>query len=214
MIAIIKGDIIASRELTDQNVWLEPLKELLQQWGDTPGDWEVVWGDFFQLEVSNAEEALEKAFQIKALLKKIAPVESGKKLGSIDVRLAIGLGEKAFSGKRISESNGPAFVYAGEKFEQLKKEKINMAVQSHRADFDMEMNLYLKLAGLFMDNWTVSSAEIVALVLEHPKATQQELGAILNIKQSAVSGRWNRAHVEEVLQIENLFRQKIENINQ
>lgn len=214
MVAIIKGDIIASRELTNQNIWLEPLKDLLQQWGDTPGGWEVVWGDFFQLEVANAEEALEKAFQIKALLKKIAPVESGKKMGSIDVRLAIGLGEKTFSGERISESNGPAFVYAGEKFEQLKKEKINMAVQSPRADFDMEMNLYLKLAGLFMDNWTVSSAEIIALVLENPKATQLELGAILNIKQSSVSGRWNRAHVEEVLQIEKLFRQKLEKINQ
>lgn len=209
MIAIIKGDIIASRALRNQNLWLQPLKELLGQWGKSPLDWEVVWGDFFQLEIANAEEALQKAFQIKALLKKIADEGSSKKMGSIDVRLAIGIGEKTFSGKRISESNGPAFVYAGEQFEELKREKINLALQSLWADFDEEMNLYLRLAGLFMDNWTVSSAEIVDLVLQHPEATQKELGTLLNIKQSAVSGRWNRAHVDEVLQVEQIFRQKL-----
>lgn len=214
MTAIIKGDIIASRELTNQDLWLQPLKNLLKQWGNTPEDWEVVWGDFFQLEVANAEEALEKALRIKAMLKKIAPDESTKKIGSIDVRLAIGIGDKTFTGKRISESNGPAFVYAGEKFEQLKKEKINVAVQSPWPDFDMEINLYLRLAGLFMDHWTVSSAEIVDLVLQHPEATQKELGALLNIKQSAVSGRWSRAHVDEVLQIEKIFRQKFEKLTQ
>ncbi|WP_332910804.1 hypothetical protein [Algoriphagus boritolerans] len=35
--------------------------------------------------------------------------------------MAIGIGEKNYSGSKISESNGPAFVFAGEKFDRLKK---------------------------------------------------------------------------------------------
>jgi hypothetical protein len=35
MIAVIKGDIIESRKLADQEKWLSPLKKLFGQWGNT-----------------------------------------------------------------------------------------------------------------------------------------------------------------------------------
>ncbi len=73
-----------------------------------------------------------------------------KKISTIDVRMAIGIGEKTYSGKRVSESNGPAFIYSGEKFETLKKQNINLAIQSPWKDFDKEINLYLKLASTFI----------------------------------------------------------------
>ena len=111
MIAVIKGDIIASRKLINQEVWLQPLKNLLNQWGKTPEQWELVWGDFFQIEIPKAEEALHRALQIKAVIKKIS---------TIDVRMSIGIGEKTFIGSRISESDGRAYVSAGEKFEKRK----------------------------------------------------------------------------------------------
>jgi hypothetical protein len=71
------------------------------------------------------------------------------------------------------------------------------------------MNLYLKLAAIFMDNWSVSSAELVELILENPTRTQAEIGIQLGIKQNSVSGRWNRAHVPELLAVENMFCKKI-----
>jgi hypothetical protein len=49
MIAVIKGDIIASRKIQDPEVWMNPLKALLSKWGDSPKDWELVWGDFFPI---------------------------------------------------------------------------------------------------------------------------------------------------------------------
>ena len=202
MIAVIKGDIIASRKLTNQEEWLEPLKSLLNEWGKTPQQWELVWGDFFQLEITEPEIALKKALKIKALI---------KKSGIIDVRMSIGIGEKTFAGKRISESNGPAFVNAGDKFEKLKKEKINLAIQSPWLELDKEMNLYLKLAGTIMDSWSVSSAELMEIVLQSPEATQQEIGKKLGIKQNSVSGRWSRAKVDEILEIEKIYSQKIKN---
>ena len=42
MIAVLKGGIIASRKLKEQNKWLVPLQSLLNRRGKTPKQWEVV----------------------------------------------------------------------------------------------------------------------------------------------------------------------------
>ena len=94
----------------------------------------------------------------------------------------------------------------------LKKENTNLAIQSPWEAFNDEMNLYLKLAGIFMDRWSVSSAELIEIILETPTINQEEIGKKLGIKQSGVSGRWNRANAEEVLEIEKVFRQKIKKL--
>jgi hypothetical protein len=208
MIAVIKGDIINSRASKDPEKWLKPLKALLEKWGETPRNWELMWGDFFQLEVDRPLEALKIALEIKALIKSIQ-VEENANIGSMDVRMSIGIGKKDYSGSRVSESNGPAFVYSGEKFEKLKKEKITLAVQSPWEDFNEEMNLYLKLASALMDRWSVPSGELVKILLENPDATQDEIGALLGIKQNSVSGRWSRANVDEILAVERIFRKKL-----
>lgn len=212
MIAVVKGDIIASRSLNNQEKWLTPIKTLFNTWGNSPKQWELAWGDSFQVEVSDPENALQRALEIKSIIKKVEPADANKKSSAIDVRMAIGIGAKTYTGERISESNGPAIINSGEKFEKLKKERTNLAIQSPWASFDDEINLYLKLAGIFIDNWSVSSAELVKIVLENPQITQEEIGELLGIKQNSVSGRWNRAHIDEIVQIDNVFRQKIKNL--
>lgn len=209
MIAIITGDIIASRKLVNQEKWLSPLKTLLASWGNNPRDWKLDRGDFFQVEITNIEEVLKKALEIKALIKKVTPVDEHKKISTIDVRLAIGIGEKSYTGESISESNGSAFINSGEKFDVLKKENITMGIKTPWQALDEEMNLYLKLAGTFMDKWSVSSAELMQIILNNPNITQEEIGKRLGIKQNSVSGRWNRANVNELLEVEKIFRKRI-----
>ena len=75
----------------------------------------------------------------------------------MDVRMSIGLGEMTYKAKKISESNGPAFLRSGEVFETLKKQKINLAINSGNAAFDNEINLMLQLCLTFMDNWLTGS---------------------------------------------------------
>jgi len=210
MIAVLKGDIVASRKLANQDLWLLPLKELLDQWGSTPEDWEIVWGDFFQVQISNPADALQKAFEIKTLIKSMKAADSTAMTSIIDVRMAIGIGEKSYSAPRISESNGTAFIYSGEKFDLLKKEDISIGVKSPWQAFDDDINLHLRLADTFMDRWTVSAAELAKIVLQNPGVTQEEIGRRLGIKQSGVSGRWSRAYIDEILEIESAFRKKIE----
>lgn len=209
MTAVITGDIVASRKLVNQEKWLSPFKNLLATWGDTPKDWKLDRGDFFQIEIKDVEEALKRALEIKALIKKVEPLGGNKKISPIDVRMAIGIGEKTYAGESISESNGPAFINSGEKFDALKKENITLGIKTSRQAFDEEMNLYLKLAGTFMDHWSISSAELVQTVLGNPNITQEEIGKRLGIKQNSVSGRWNRANISELLEVERVFRRKI-----
>lgn len=101
MIAVIKGDIIASRRIIDQDKWLVPLKSMLATWGNSPKDWKIERGDSFQIEVS--------------------------------------------------------------------------------------------------------SAELMHIILANPDITQEEIGKLLGIKQNSVSGRWNRANVNEILEVEEMF---------
>ncbi|MCH7400448.1 SatD family protein [Belliella kenyensis] len=214
MIAILRADIVSSRTLDNQDKWIRPLKQLLATWGKSPKTWKVDWGDSIQIEISDPEEALLKALQIKALIKRVSSGEGSKLQSSIDIRIAIGIGEKTYSAKSISESNGPAFIYSAEKFENLKKENVNLGIKTPWEEFDEEMNLYLKLAGLFMDRWTFSSAELVESVLMGPQKTQEEIGKLIGIKQNTVSGRWSRANVDELKAVEKIFRKKINNLLQ
>ena len=208
MIAVLKGDITSSRKSENPEIWLHPLKKLLGGWGKNPQQWELVWGDFFQLEITDPAQALRKALQIKALIRSV-DTGTGKKLNPFDVRLSIGIGTKTYSGERISESNGTAFHNSGDVFENLKREKVSLAIKSPWADFDEEMNLYLRLATLSMDSWTISSAELFSIILEHPDLNQEEIGRRLKIKQNSVSGRWSRAHAEEILAVEERYQKKI-----
>jgi hypothetical protein len=209
MIAVIKGDIVASRKVQDQRIWIDPLKKLFDTWGDYPKDWELVWGDFFQIQIQDPTEALEKSLEIKALIKSIPQRDKQKMSSPIDVRMAIGIGEKSYQGERISESNGQAFVLAGEQFDRLKKQKTYLAINSPWEEFDQEINLYLKLAGIFMDTWSNSSAELVNILLSNRSITQEEIGIKLGIKQNSVSGRWNRAQVDCLFEVLEMYRQKI-----
>jgi SatD family (SatD) len=202
MIAIITGDIVNSRKLTSK-LWMNGFKTLLTTFGKSPTDWEIYRGDEFQLEVKNPEEALQIALQIKAYFKTL----------KLDVRMSIGLGEKTYKAKKITESNGTAFSRSGEVFENLKKQKINLAINSGNQNFDLEINLMLRLCLVFMDNWLSQAAEFVKVAIANQELSQEEIGVILGINQAAVSRRRKRAQFDLLFETEKYFRQKIKNSN-
>lgn len=212
MIAVITGDIIASRSLQNQSVWLLPLKDLLSQWGTTPKQWIIQDGDRFQLEVSDPKNALLYALKIKALIRSTLANNQESRTTQIDVRMAIGVGEKTYDAQTIAESNGSAFVYSGEHFSRLKKEGNTLFIRTANSTFNTRMNLYFKFAQRVMNNWSISSAELMQIVLENPAMNQTEIASLLQIKQPSVSGRFYRAQVSEILELEQLFRKELEAI--
>lgn len=202
MKTIITGDIVNSRKLSSK-IWIEGLKRLLHTIGKNPLEWEIYRGDEFQLEVKNPEDALMIAIHIKSYFKSV----------KLDVRMSIGFGEITYKAKKISESNGSAFTRSGKVFETLKKQKINLAINSGNEAFDTEINLMVRLALTFMNNWLAQSAEFVLTAIENPSLSQEEIGLKLSINQAAVSRRRKRAQFDLVMEMEQYFRNKIKIIS-
>ncbi|MDR7370923.1 SatD family protein [Flavobacterium aquidurense] len=198
MTSVITGDIIGSRQQKSKH-WVEDLKKILSPFGEMPSEWEVYRGDEFQIEIKNPEEALLSAILIKAHLRAI----------KLDARMSIGFGDKTHNAEKISESNGTAFINSGELFETLKKQKVTLALRAGETEFDEKLNLMLKLALTFMDNWLVQPAEFVAMAIENPTLSQEELGQKLGINQAAVSRRQKRAQFDLVMQLDRYFRTQI-----
>jgi len=196
MIAIITGDIINS-ETHQASEWVYLLRNYFSKLGESPADWEIYRGDEFQLKIAQ-EQALRTAIHIKALVKSIK---------NLDVRMGIGLGTETFIGNGVSESNGPAYQRSGRTFETLKDRKLNLTIDTSNEDHNRVLNLMLKLALNFMDDWSTVSAEIVVLALENPNASQKEIAKQLNIQQSAVSQRQKRARLDLVLELLNYYTQ-------
>jgi hypothetical protein len=122
------------------------------------------------------------------------------------------MGNRTHNAPKVTESNGSAFVHSGEKFETLKKEKQNLAIKSDWPTFDEEMNLYLKLSLIAMDNWTVNAAEIVKTAMENPGKLQEELGQIVGIKQNAISNRLKRAYYGEIMEVNEMYKIKLKSL--
>lgn len=199
MIAIITADIIKST-LAEPRIWLDVVKSELNRLGSNPRDWEIYRGDSFQCAVEPAE-AILSSIKLKAALRSTA---------NVDLRIAIGLGDKTYDSDRITESSGSAFVHSGAKFEMLRKEKQNIAIRSDYDNFDAEINLYLKLGLIAMDNWTKNSAEIANLMLDNPDLSQIEIGQLIGIKQTSVSLRLKRAYFYELMEMNEMYKTKLQ----
>ena len=203
MTSILTGDIIRSRSQKDPKIWLANLKSALSYLEADNTLWEVYRGDSFQIEIKDVTKSFEAAIYIKAAIKMIK---------GLDVRLAIGIGEKTYQGKDVTESNGEAYVFSGETFETLKKDKQNLKIKTKSQVLNNELNLYFKLALISMDHWTVNSAQIIKLTLENTKALQEDLGKKIGINQNAISSRKKRANLDEILALNNMYIKKISSL--
>ncbi|TVR15352.1 MAG: winged helix-turn-helix domain-containing protein [Balneolaceae bacterium] len=201
MISIITGDIIQSQKADLATIWLDPLKNMFSEIGETPHDWEIYRGDSFQL-TAEPEESLRLAILIKSIIKKI-------KKPALDVRLAIGIGHAYQQENRVSESNDEPFVFSGKLLDEIKSRKVNMAIKTNWPEFDEEINMMLKLALIIMNSWTSNTAETAELLFRKPGITQVEIAEILGLAQSTVNDRIKRGSIYEIIELEQYYREKI-----
>lgn len=199
MTAVLTGDVKNSREDKSPR-WLANLKEGLNKYGKEPKDWEIYRGDSFQLEV-DPKDALKAAMHIKAFMKQTK---------NIDVRIAIGLGEKTYGTKKITESNGTAFVNSGKCFEELKKK--TLAIKSFDQIFDKRMNLLIELALLTMNHWSPAISKTVKTAMEHSALNQKELAKLLGKSQGNISEELNRGGFEEIQKLMDTYQTEIKTL--
>ncbi|MDN3670295.1 hypothetical protein QWY93_13540 [Echinicola jeungdonensis] len=202
MVAIILGEVVGPVNTT-RNHWFSFLKEQLGVIITPPDQWKISKEVGFRLEIQNPEEAFLRVIQIKSSIKK-------KK--NMDVRLAIGIGEKKSEIIDITPGQLTAEDYAESIRIALKKHKINLGIQSDFQDWDETMNLIFRLALLIMDKWSVSSAELVNMLCWERDLLQEQIARRLGIKQAAVSQRYSRAEAGLIFDLEKYFRQKTASI--
>ncbi|MBC6110372.1 SatD family protein [Pedobacter fastidiosus] len=197
MICIITGDIIGSRKIKDS--WLLSLKTALKVVSVVNNKWEIYRGDSFQVEIE-PENAIKVAAYLKACVRVNKPA---------DVRMGIGIGEVKNKRKKLSESSGDAFINSGVAFDSLKQAKVNLAIKTDFQEFDEEINVLIKLAIIIMDSWGVVAAEMVKLALENENIVQSELAILSGRTQSSVSEALKRAHYSEIMEMDKLYRKKL-----
>ncbi len=200
MTSIITGDIIDSRKLKNPELWMPPLKNLFNELGSQPQIWDIYRGDAFQLEVVPPDMVLGIALRIKALVKSKA---------GLDARIAIGIGKKEHAAAKITESNGEAFILSGTRYEQLKKEKTTLAVETPWEGINRQLNLMIRLGLMTIDSWSRVSAEYVYLRMANPELNQLQVAEKLGISQSSASARQKRAFYDEIMDMELYYREEI-----
>ncbi|WP_251357857.1 transcriptional regulator [Kangiella sp. TOML190] len=204
-IAVITADLVNSRkiELADsgQPLWHKALKAELANWGQSPTDWQIFRGDSFQLKLDTPAKALLCAISLKAAVRALG-------FNELDLRMAIGVGDQGFVAEPLTQSSGEAFVSSGLLFDKLKKRRL--AIKTPWSELDEQLNLYLDLASLQMDRWNGHSAQTVAMALKMPNATQQQIAKALEVPQSRVSERLDRAGFETIMAMESYCRRLLD----
>lgn len=196
MVAIITGDIINSRK-ANAKLWQPKLKAYFSQSIAEAKKWEIYRGDSFQIEVE-VENALDIAMSIKALIRSIS---------TLNVRMAIGIGEKNFAGKKVIESNGTAFVNSGEGFDNLKN--TTFSIKTPFEEIDIYFVPILKLISFITDGWKPVTAETIFNALNHKSMLQKDLAQKLGKDRTTISKALKRGGYEEITDILNLYRKKI-----
>lgn len=195
MIAIITGDIINSRTIAVEE-WLPVLEDVLGKFGIREKNWEVFRGDSFQLEVA-PENVVKTAIYLKTAIKAIG----------LDLRIGIGIGNKNFVGDTIKESNGEAFILAGEAFEALKKRTLSIKTRSEKTN--LQINRVFDLLMLIVEKWNVNISETIRLALDFPDLNQTALAEKMNKKQSQISRELTKSGFDEVFKAVDLCQQII-----
>ncbi len=193
MIALITGDLVNSADVNPQK-WMPVLQRFLNKQGKSPGTWEIFRGDSFQFKCKP-----DIAFRKFLLLKSII-----KQLPGLDVRVSIGIGDIDYQAPRISESNGSAFVRSGRTFDRM-KEKQYLVFCTGEEKVDKTLNLFARFASLVMDNWSVTAAGTVQVLLENASWSQQQVAGKMKINQSAVSQNKNRAQLDLLLDMDDYY---------
>lgn len=194
MVAVITGDIVNSRE-GEASEWLETLKGALYRYGEPLKDWEIFRGDSFQLKTS-VELSLEACVYIKACIKEHS---------SLDVRMAIGIGEIKSPAGKISEDQGDAFYRSGHCFENLKS--THLAINTGNEKDDTILNLMFKLGLLTFDTWTKVDAVTLKTALMYPEDTQKDIAKRLGKSPSTISFTLQKTGFKEVLKLIEFYNQ-------
>ena len=200
MIGVISADIIGSQNHRDPETWLQPMKDSLKEFGEEGRDWEMYWGDGFQIRFADASDIIERFLLLKSGLR----AHEG-----LDARIGLGIAEEDYESEQVKFSQGAAYVNAAYALKDVRKLPCLTAFRSPNKDLDREINLLLELASIAADSWKSATSQVVHALLQNRDHTQNELAELLSIRQPTVSAHLSRSNVQSLLKMESWCRNRI-----
>lgn len=179
-------------------------------------DAQVFRGDSYQLIVNDITQVLKRCIQLICWFKLNSDSFSlaGKTSKSdirvqLGTRLSIGIGEIAYEGKNVLDSDGEAFHLSGRKFDQLNKDDIIRLTTA-----DEKSNEVFEMLLMFMNSiirsWTRTQAETIFQFLEKDDNTQEQVAKKLKMTQPAVALSLRAARWKEVEKGINYISKELE----
>jgi hypothetical protein len=191
--AVITGDITDFTHLANERreELIGDTDEVIKRWVKRPEDAAIFRGDSFQLIFEDLSLAVIRSIQLICWFKKQAEGTG------LSTRLSLGVGELAFKGKTVLDSDGVAFHLSGRNFDELEAGEL-LRIITGNAEQDEEFSVLLLFMNLVMNNWSPHQAEVIYWVLEDQNATQKEIAKRLNIFQPNIAKRLQIARWKEM----------------
>ena len=189
MKSVITADIVGSTKIPAGN--RDRLPALIYELADelqvvSPLKVEIFRGDSFQVLVQRPEEALRVAILFRAGLRKSRLLEKG----SIDARMAVGIGEVSYDAEQLSLSDGQAFVFSGREFDELKKRRLSVVTPNE--EYNAELLVSTSMIDDIVSHWSRSQSECVYLSLL-TGGKQDDLAKALNTQRQNVGKKLKAA---------------------
>lgn len=218
--AVITGDLVSSQKIkallreelyNDIDAFAKSLK---RKWISS---YERFRGDSIQCVAVQTGLSLRVALMIRCFVKSYQPSETKKKSArkgytsaQFNIRLSIGIGTIDFiNEKKLSSSDGEAFVLSGLSLDELKKNTGNIVVKTNNIETNTEWELIIALLDAIIEKWTRNGAELVLQKLMNKR--DDEIAQQLNISLSAVTQRKKIAQWNAVNKAIQYFETKFSN---
>jgi hypothetical protein len=183
--AVLTGDIINFTHLKDKDrlKLINETEALLKSWVKRPNLAEVFRGDSFQLMIEDTGNAIKKSIQLICWFKMHSDDKSNINLGS---RISVGIGDVAYNGKSVLDSDGEAFHLSGRNFDKMADNEV-LRIKTANDQTNEQIAIILTFANIIINQWTTSQAEVIYLAING--YTQTKMAKELGIQQGAVNNR-------------------------
>jgi hypothetical protein len=194
--AVVTGDIknFTKLEARQRGKLIIETELLMRTMVTRTRDAQVFRGDSYQLLMEDINLVMIKCVQLVCWFKIHSDRERHIPVGT---RLSIGIGEIAYEGKSVLDSDGEAFHLSGRNFDEMDKDEI-IRLTTFDEEKTKAYQVILMYINMIMRQWTISQAETIYQLLESKGSTQDSIAKQLKMSQPAIAKSLRAAKWKEV----------------
>ena len=209
--AVVTGDIKNFTKLPSdrRGKLVKETEELMREMVKDTNDAQVFRGDSYQLLMDDISQVLKRCIQLICWFRLNSLAGIGLNRDHLGTRLSIGIGEIAYKGTNVLDSDGEAFHLSGRNFDLLNKDEI-----IRLTTFDEKKNEVYEMLLMFMNSiirsWTPNQAKTIFQLLARDDNTQEQVAKELKMTQPAVALSLQAARWREVEKGINYISKELE----